>query len=166
MTCVRVEAVGAQARHLFSRTTQLGRIGGRPPESIVRSNQVTRHCAKAATAVISCIVGMPSHIRSSTVPNPGCGRMSHQTSRTVEMLPARINASRNRSNSPQPLNCGGSPAVGITSKTFVRALARPVFSDSQYGLEQASASSPHDSDTPKPVSNNLPQAIMALIWAA
>ena len=104
------------------------------------SNQVTRHCANAVTALISAKVGMPSHMRSSTVPNPGWGRMSHQTSRTVEMLPARMSASRNISNSPQPLNCGGSPAVGRISKIFVRVLARPVFSDSRKGLEQLSAS--------------------------
>ena len=52
--------------------------------------------------------------------------MSHHTSRIERIARARINAPRNRSNSPQSASCGGRPAVGSPSKTFVRADAIPV----------------------------------------
>ena len=56
----------------------------------------------AATVATSPIVGRPSQMRSSTVPKPGWGRMSHQTSRIVWIVLAEIRVSMNCSNWPQP----------------------------------------------------------------
>ena len=38
-------------------------------------------------------VGTPSDMRISTVPKSGCGRMSHQTSLMLRMVPARSRVS-------------------------------------------------------------------------
>jgi hypothetical protein len=47
------------------------------------------------------MVGMPSQIRSSIVPKPGCGRMSHHTSRMLRIVPAPMSVRMKRWNSPQ-----------------------------------------------------------------
>ena len=77
-------------------------------------------------AHVSHSVGIASHMRSSTVPYPGCGRMSHHTSRTLSMVPALMSVSRKSLNSAQLPSSGGRPVVGIASKTLVRMEAMPV----------------------------------------
>ena len=99
------------------------------------SSHSTRHWLKAATVAISLMVGMPSQIRSSTVPKSGWGRMSHHTSRIELMARAEMSVVMNSSNSAQTENCWGRPAVGSASKTFDRLEARPVSLPIQYGLE-------------------------------
>src|SRR3984893_6621428 len=78
---------------------------------------------------------MPSHTRISTVPKPGCGRMSHHTSRIVLMVSEEINVSITCSNCGQPLNSHGGPAVGRPSNTLDRHDAMPVSCPIQYGLD-------------------------------
>ena len=51
---------------------------------------------------ISSSVGSPSQMRSSTVPKPGCGRMSHHTSRIDSIVCEEIRVSMYSSNSSQP----------------------------------------------------------------
>jgi hypothetical protein len=60
------------------------------------------------------------------VPNPGCGRMSHHTSRILRIVPAPINVRMNRWNCPQFSMKYGRPAVGNDSKIFERVDASPV----------------------------------------
>src|SRR3990170_6559920 len=87
----------------------------------------------------SSIVGMPSQMRNSSVPNPGCGRMSHQTSRMLRIVPAPIKVRMNLWNWPQLSSWYGSPAVGSDSNTFERTEARPVSRPCQNGDEDDSA---------------------------
>ena len=54
------------------------------------------------------------------MPKSGWGRMSHQTSRTDEMVPAEIRVSMKSSNWGHPESWYGRPAVGRPSKTFER----------------------------------------------
>ena len=90
------------------------------------SKRCTRHWLSAATTATSRRVGMPSQMRSSTVPKPGWGRMSHQTSRMVAMVRAVISVSMKLSNWFQPASCHGGPAVGRPSNTLLRQEASPV----------------------------------------
>src|SRR6202167_207531 len=82
---------------------------------------------------------MPSQTRISTVPNPGCGRMSHHTSRIVLMVYDEMSVSISCSNCGQPLRIQGGPAVGRPSNTFDRHDAMPVSWPIQYGLDAESA---------------------------
>ena len=85
------------------------------------------------------MVGSPSHIRSSTVPKSGCGRMSHHTSRIVEIASADTNVSMYDSKSSQDSIGSGRPAVGRPSKTLLRHDAKPVSRPFQYGLDADTA---------------------------
>ena len=57
--------------------------------------------------------------------------MSHHTSRIDEMHSESISVDMKDSKSPQPVICGGRPAVGSDSKTFERADANPESSPSK-----------------------------------
>src|SRR5436190_16191121 len=102
-------------------------------------SQSTRHWLTAATAATSASVGMPSQLRSSTVPKLGWGRMSHHTSRIELIALADTSVVMNDSNSGQAESWYGRPAVGSASKSFDRADASPVSRPSQNGLEADTA---------------------------
>ena len=72
-------------------------------------------------------------MRTSTVPYPGLGRMSHQISLTDLMAWEATMASKAYSNSAQLLNTQGCPAVGKASKMVMRDDARPVSCPCQKG---------------------------------
>ena len=57
--------------------------------------------------------------------------MSHQSSLTVSIVPARTRISTSCSKSAQSVSSGGRLAEGIDSNTFVRIEARPVSSPNQ-----------------------------------
>ncbi len=101
------------------------------PSSMRRFVHSTSVWASAASAIVSRTVAVASHIRNSTVPKFGCGRMSHQTSLIDEMHPDSSSVDMNASKSVQSASGGGSPAVGSPSKIFVRADASPESSDSK-----------------------------------
>ena len=95
------------------------------PSSMCLIVDATSVWASAASAMVSRTVGVASHIRNSTVPKSGWGRMSHHTSRIERMQPDSISVDMNDSKSDQSASGGGSPAVGSPSKIFVRAEAQP-----------------------------------------
>ena len=77
-------------------------------------------------AMTSSSVGSPSQMRTSTVPNSGCGRTSHHTSRIDSIAFAFTSVVISRWNSPQLSSRYGSPAFGRFSNTLTRQDVSPV----------------------------------------
>ena len=103
------------------------------PSSYWSPSQTTSAWIIAVMAMMSSSVGSPSQVRTSTVPNSGCGRTSHQISRTASMARALTSVIISRWNSAQFSRRYGNPAVGRLSKIFTRHDASPVSSPSKYG---------------------------------
>ncbi len=74
-------------------------------------------------------------MRISTVPKSGCGRMSHQTSLMLRIVPARSSVSMYSSNCFQFVSRCGGPAVGSAPKVTARLEASPVSYPHQNGLD-------------------------------
>ena len=104
-----LEAVAGRAPFVLTHpATDAARAAGSPRQA-ARSKRSTKHCARAATHVISSSDGSPSQMRSSTVPKFGCGRMSHHTSRTDSIALDASRMSMYFSNSFQPDSWYGRP---------------------------------------------------------
>ena len=93
-TMIRASSPYRAARHLFSRTNHGWIDGSSRPSSSSREKCSTSTCTSAATAASSGSVDIPSHARTSIVPQRGAGRMSHRTSVASAMTPVRTMSSR------------------------------------------------------------------------
>ena len=92
-----------------------------------------RAWTSAVMAMTSFKVGRPSQMRTSMVPKSGCGRMSHQISRTDSIARALTSVIISRWNSAQFRKRYGSPAVGRLSKILTRHDASPVSASAKNG---------------------------------
>ncbi len=124
---VGVEAVaGGPPLVLAQDPVRRGLAAPRPPSSAGRARSPGTGRARRGRPPPGR-VGMPSHIRSSTVPKSGCGRMSHHTSRIVVMRAGGDQRLHERARTrPSRSSGSGRPAVGRPSKTLLRLDARPV----------------------------------------
>ena len=137
---VGVDAVAGCEPAVLADRPLAGRLGS-VPSSMRALHQVTSVCASPASATAPRTVGVASHIRNSTVPKSGCGRMSHHTSRMERMHLESISVDMKRLEVGPVGELRRKPGGGQPLEDL-RSVPRPVPSRrrSKYGLDDDRAS--------------------------